>query len=298
MKRITISLILIYSLLIPTVSPANAADQCLAEFPESAWLNGEPQEVKNKLNYNLIGKQSFNVPQSMFSNLKYGDIDYVKSYEYSGSNCTTRQIKVSKKSTDIPPVFFSVVEFKNLVKKSSTNFEMEKTNLAIVDDLISILSSLKVDVNVDPISLSTFPEYKIRLDKNLSKLFGNMYLQSVRMYTPILQANGDCSFIPFESDPTGFQNIKAVPTMGTITKGVKFQSNSPCTISLLYASSSALGFNFREGEMVGFFKVGEFILNPIKTNSSSKKTITCIKGKLTKKVTGTSPKCPTGYKKT
>ncbi len=31
--------------------------------------------------------------------------------------------------------------------------------------------------------------------------------------------------------------------------------------------------------------------------SSSKKTITCIKGKLTKKVTGTSPKCPTGYKK-
>ena len=32
--------------------------------------------------------------------------------------------------------------------------------------------------------------------------------------------------------------------------------------------------------------------------SSNKKTITCIKGKLTKKVTGTSPKCPTGYKKT
>jgi hypothetical protein len=26
-------------------------------------------------------------------------------------------------------------------------------------------------------------------------------------------------------------------------------------------------------------------------------TITCIKGKLTKKVTGTAPKCPTGYKK-
>ena len=32
--------------------------------------------------------------------------------------------------------------------------------------------------------------------------------------------------------------------------------------------------------------------------SSSNKTITCIKGKLTKKVAGTSPKCPTGYKKT
>lgn len=34
----------------------------------------------------------------------------------------------------------------------------------------------------------------------------------------------------------------------------------------------------------------------IKKITSSKKTITCVKGKLTKKVTGTSPKCPTGYK--
>jgi hypothetical protein len=27
------------------------------------------------------------------------------------------------------------------------------------------------------------------------------------------------------------------------------------------------------------------------------KTIVCVKGKVTKKVTGTTPKCPTGYKK-
>jgi hypothetical protein len=32
-------------------------------------------------------------------------------------------------------------------------------------------------------------------------------------------------------------------------------------------------------------------------NSTKKITITCIKGKLTKKVTGINPKCPTGYKK-
>ena len=30
---------------------------------------------------------------------------------------------------------------------------------------------------------------------------------------------------------------------------------------------------------------------------ASKKTITCVKGKVTKKVTGTAPKCPSGYKK-
>jgi hypothetical protein len=32
------------------------------------------------------------------------------------------------------------------------------------------------------------------------------------------------------------------------------------------------------------------------TTVVDKKTINCIKGKTTKKVTGTNPKCPTGYK--
>jgi hypothetical protein len=36
---------------------------------------------------------------------------------------------------------------------------------------------------------------------------------------------------------------------------------------------------------------------PTVTPSSASKSITCVKGKLTKKVTGVKPKCPTGYKK-
>jgi hypothetical protein len=34
-----------------------------------------------------------------------------------------------------------------------------------------------------------------------------------------------------------------------------------------------------------------------KAISKKKLTISCVKGKVTKKVTGTSPKCPSGYKK-
>jgi hypothetical protein len=34
-----------------------------------------------------------------------------------------------------------------------------------------------------------------------------------------------------------------------------------------------------------------------KAVAKKKLTISCIKGKVTKKVTGTSPKCPSGYKK-
>jgi len=37
--------------------------------------------------------------------------------------------------------------------------------------------------------------------------------------------------------------------------------------------------------------------NPTPTKVASKKTITCVKGPLTKKVTGINPKCPAGYKK-
>jgi hypothetical protein len=40
-------------------------------------------------------------------------------------------------------------------------------------------------------------------------------------------------------------------------------------------------------------------VEPTVTNSSSSKksTITCIKGKTSKKVTGVNPRCPVGYKK-
>jgi hypothetical protein len=37
------------------------------------------------------------------------------------------------------------------------------------------------------------------------------------------------------------------------------------------------------------------VVNPATT--AKKTTITCIKGKITKKVTGVNPKCPIGYKK-
>ncbi|MEY4743650.1 MAG: hypothetical protein RIR34_989 [Actinomycetota bacterium] len=38
-------------------------------------------------------------------------------------------------------------------------------------------------------------------------------------------------------------------------------------------------------------------LGGVEANGKAKKVITCVKGKLTKKVSGTAPKCPAGYKK-
>ena len=41
----------------------------------------------------------------------------------------------------------------------------------------------------------------------------------------------------------------------------------------------------------------EIALQDAKVLATAKKTITCIKGKITKKVTAVNPKCPAGYKK-
>ena len=41
----------------------------------------------------------------------------------------------------------------------------------------------------------------------------------------------------------------------------------------------------------------EVALQDANVLATAKKTITCIKGKITKKVTAVNPKCPAGYKK-
>ena len=47
--------------------------------------------------------------------------------------------------------------------------------------------------------------------------------------------------------------------------------------------------------------LGQIILQPVVEQSNStfgkKTTITCVKGKITKKVTAVKPKCPAGYRK-
>ena len=57
-----------------------------------------------------------------------------------------------------------------------------------------------------------------------------------------------------------------------------------------YSQPEIISLASRQGSLLSL-QVG------VEKISSIKKTITCVKSKLTKKVTGTSPKCPTGYKK-
>ena len=57
------------------------------------------------------------------------------------------------------------------------------------------------------------------------------------------------------------------------------------------------GFHYSAPEIKLRFSQSDLPATPVVEKIKSKKTITCLKGKITKKVTAVSPKCPSGYKK-
>ena len=57
------------------------------------------------------------------------------------------------------------------------------------------------------------------------------------------------------------------------------------------------GYHYSAPEIKLRISQSEVPASPVTEKVKSKKTLTCVKGKVTKKVTGTNPKCPSGYKK-
>lgn len=299
--------VLVLLLNLPLVS-AKAAEQCLAEFQDTVWSNGEPQEVKAKLNYNLVGKKSSNTNQSMFSNLKYGDIEFTTIYEYSGTNCATRTVKITKKNSDNLPVYYSNDELKSYLKTMARNFEEENRNIAALDSLTNFLADFSWTLNVEGSIMRTDSTFNIIKDEQFGKLRVEynkiLSIPYFNRYTPIIQADEGCRLIPTSIDtridPPNLTTFKALPTFGVFIVGIQFDKKLNCKLSLLYGSTTAMllpGAGYPVPEKVGFFKVGEFAVIPKLINKSLNSTILCSKGKLTKKITGKNPKCPTGYKK-
>jgi hypothetical protein len=102
---------------------------------------------------------------------------------------------------------------------------------------------------------------------------------------------GESTFMPSPGSP--FMDIYVSPTNGdscfTLTtpfisvftyKTLKY----PCSVSIDLSSNKGL---------IGAFEVARFEITRLKVKTAA---ITCKKGKLTKKVSGTNPKCPKGYK--
>ena len=97
---------------------------------------------------------------------------------------------------------------------------------------------------------------------------------------------------------------KTLPLTATPSSGAAVTYESPST-GICAVSGSTLSLLKNGNCVVVATQVGTATLAPASATSTvviegvpaaTKKTITCTKGKTSKKVTGTNPKCPTGYK--
>jgi len=313
MKKVLPIIFVILSSSIFYSTNATAQQMCFFEMPDSAWSNGEPVEVTSKLNFNLVSKKTSNVPLVAASNIIYEGITFHRTYEYSGTECSTRLIKIVGTNNGVDMKYHSIEDWKAKVKAAAKNFEVEKTNIDTIDKVVSELDGLEVKVKV----LGT-KQTKFQTDRTaiLSEMPGIKLLTSTIFqlnkitdtssgrgfsYTALIQSKGDCVFYP--TVPTQYDGLrdglKAVTVLGRFASSIKFESLNSCKVSILLASPRTLDLGSSDSMntgLSGFISVAEVNIIP-EVSVATKLDIKCIKGKLIKKVTGANPKCPTGYKK-
>jgi len=290
MKRIVISFALMVSLLIPTASPVNAAEKCFANFADSEWANGTPSSVKSLLGFDLVEK----ITKTPDSNLSFvinsfylfGEHSEIIKYNYLGKNCTNREIIVSK-SVNEQSLKYGYQTLSEFISKSATDFLIQENATKYYSNIKEYFSNKTFNVKSrqilpqDEASGSTRGIQRVLINES-SKLqvsfgfFSNafIYFPTKCAYWNTYDENGS------ETKEKIFAVIVGKGSGGTI----KFESTSNCIAEL------RLGSGLSVAEKIADIKY-------VVSSTPSTTTITCKKGKTTKKVKGTNPKCPAGYKK-
>ena len=138
-------------------------------------------------------------------------------------------------------------------------------------------------------SLSTFIDHLKNISgRNSVWTISNTRRGTLDIYWTLTGESLDISaFIPF-----GDLSVSPTKGDGCFTLTTPYKSvytyktlKYPCSVSINLSSYK---------ELVGAFEVARFEITSTKAKPV---TITCIKGKVTKKVTAVNPKCPAGYKK-
>lgn len=290
MKRIAICFALMVSLVIPTASPANASEKCLASFADSEWANGTPSGVKSLLGFDLVEKIS-KTPEWGFSNINsfyiFGEHTEIIKYNYVGKNCTSRDIAVSRLINE-QSVNFGFKTISDLINKTAPNFLSQENSTKyysiIRDYFLSKTFNLKTkQILPQEENLGSTRGIQRYLINESGKLQNNVvWPQYAFIYFP-----SKCAYWS-KYDDDGNETREKIYSggVGRAPAGgiIKFESTGDCIAEL------------RQGG--GSFSVAEKIadIKYVVANASSITTVTCKKGKTTKKVKGTNPKCPTGYK--
>ena len=290
MKRLVISVALMVSLLIPTASPVNAVEKCLANFADSEWAIGTPTGVQSLLGFDLVEKIT-KTPDNYLSNAinsfyLFGEHTEIVKYNYLGKNCTNREIIVSKPVNE-QSVKYGYQTLSEFINKSATDFLMQENATKFYLNIKEYFSNktfivkTKQILQQDEASGGTRGIQRVLINESSKLQVSYGFFSNTFIYFPT-----KCAYWNTDDDNGNETREKIFARFAFKDSGgaLKFESTSNCIAEL------RLGSQLSVAEKIADIKY-------VVTSTPSTTTITCKKSKTTKKVTGTNPKCPAGYKK-
>ena len=270
---------------------------------------------KNQANYNILKKAYETYWDLTFGEKPYSFTTYDSFYQSSGSGFSTRDPGTASAWSILEDAF----EFKYLYEEETwqvstarmgpTDRDLTK-NCASTDLLPGIISTNAVAANPSP------PKWNAETSELIYSIASPHVKKDGALNSGVYELTIDKKLAEclWGLDPLNYRAAISV----TAKDGTQKVSTTVFASSDKYLTFRAAGFSFSTSTIKvklsnekGSAAVKtalpdiflETIAQPIKTTPikavTPKKTIsiTCVKGKLTKKVTATSPKCPAGYKK-
>jgi hypothetical protein len=232
------------------------------------------------------------------------------TYQYEGVNCSTRTIRVQTGSVTYKPYF--ELGIADLAKIKESLYRLTQENGLKIEKMIEAISNFGQYLS----STETLPLKFSQITSYLNETNKLSAILDKEQFIVFLQSDDNCVVdysprkIDFEksyidklslAERNFYENSFFLSS--NFSTLLKFNSNNRCKlrVSFLIQRSSAWIPPIAYPE---FFLKGN---EPVRVNgylwltndlpaSNTKTTITCIKGKLTKKVTAVKPKCPSGYK--
>jgi uncharacterized protein YqkB len=285
-------LALVVSLLIPTAPTVNASEKCLTNFEDSEWSNGTPAGVKSLLGFDLVERITKNPKyleslQTSFAPLNsyfiFGEYTESLSYNYTGKNCASRDIVVYKLVNE-QSVSSKYKTISERIDTESGNFLVKQNSIKFYEEINKYLSTQNFEAtnkkpeNSSALSISRFVDQEeLKYDRKVVSLGS---ASDWFIYFP-----SKCGFFMQQATPGQISPFPyAAPLIWAMYRPIEFKANGTC---------------FAELRIGGQYSVSEKIadIKYVVTSAPSATTITCKKGKTIKKVKGTNPKCPSGYKK-
>lgn len=309
LESFVLNSILISIFLVLLSSPSHAQDPCFSKMPDSAWANGEPQNLDRQ---GVNSRYSLNGPSNFL--FRFRNIPIQFRYEYLGKDCSLRTVVVDylySPSLEVLSVEAFIEGYKNSAK-----------DLFTVEDRVSLLRNATNAFASSQVTLVTSNSEKgtlewntnsKRLVESLSKIIHSGFPESRfnAAVRPYFEIDSSCGKTLNSLDERVWAGSNRFEFFSPALFNATDETNPPIIVELSKAPCKAnVGLIFGDSAKPAVTSSDQFqmLTRPItivpmgevsiiKKVTGKKITITCFKGKLTKKVAGPNPKCPSGYKK-